>query len=84
MLDRSAFEALAQSAAADSKPMPPELAAVLASHMGQAGRNASSLDELGRAARDRGEFQSRLLAENLILHEDLSPSARVCAYDWLA
>jgi hypothetical protein len=84
-LDRCAFEVLAQlSATADSNPMAPELASVISAHFGQAGRNASSLEELSRASRARQEFENRLLAENLIFLEDPSPAARVRAYDWLA
>lgn len=57
--------------------------AVVSRLYGEAGRNASSLQEVSKGAPDRPEFQNRLVAENLIYLEDNSPSARMRAFDWL-
>jgi hypothetical protein len=63
---------------------PRELAAVLLSHTGQAGRNASSMAEILNGLSDREELQRRLVAENTQYLEDSSPAARIRAYDWLS
>lgn len=60
------------------------LTAVVMRLYGEAGRNASSLQEVAKGLPARPEFQNRLVAENLIYLEDNSPSARIRAYDWLA
>jgi hypothetical protein len=64
--------------------LPPELAAVLSTYAGEAGRRPASLEEMLRAANSRASLDARLVSENLIYLEDSSPSARVRANDWLA
>jgi hypothetical protein len=81
-LDRVTFDMLGKLVA-DNK-LPTELAAVLSDHTGEAGRHASSFEEIGRNLTSRRDFDSRLVAENLIYLEDSSPSSRVRAFDWLA
>jgi hypothetical protein len=61
----------------------PELSSVLTSFGGEAGRHASSLDEITKNLTGPGELQTRLIAENMIYLEDSSPAARVRAFDWL-
>jgi hypothetical protein len=80
-LDRVTFELLGQLLT-DSK-LSPELSAVLVSHLGEAGRHPSSLEEISRSMNSRPQFQQRLVDENLIYLEDSSPSSRVRAFDWL-
>jgi hypothetical protein len=63
--------------------LPPELASVLTSFGGEAGRHASSLDEITKNLTGPGELQTRLIAENMIYLEDSSPAARVLAFDWI-
>ena len=80
-LDKATFVLLGQLVA--NNKLPTELAGVLSTHMGEAGRHPSSFEEVGRAAAGRADFDNRLVAENLIYLEDSSPSARVRAFDWL-
>jgi hypothetical protein len=82
VLDRSALSLLAEQSAEGK--LPPELAAVLSSQAGEAGRRADSLEEVLRGAGSRKDLAARLVAENLIYLEDPSPGARVRAYDWLS
>ncbi len=63
--------------------LPPELAAVLASQSGEVGRHQSSIEEVGKAAHSRADYESLLLQENMIFLEDSAPSARSRAFDWL-
>jgi hypothetical protein len=81
-LDLAALEVLRDMQAAARFPR--ELAAVLLSHTGQAGRNASSMAEILNGLSDREELQRRLVAENTQYLEDSSPAARIRAYDWLS
>jgi hypothetical protein len=62
---------------------PRELAAVLLAYTGEAGRHASSLEEICNGLTNSAELQRRLIAENTQYLEDGSPAARVRAYDWL-
>jgi hypothetical protein len=66
-----------------NRTFPPELAAVLSRHFGEAGRHASSLEEILKGAGSQQDLQSGTIAENLIYLEDSSPASRVRAYDWL-
>ncbi len=81
LLERTALESLAELM--DKGKLPPELSAVLARNLGEAGRQSASIQEVLRLSRNRTEFDARLLAENLIFLEDASPASRVRAYDWL-
>lgn len=82
LLDKAAFQA-AGRLLNDGK-LPTELASVLSNYAGEAGRNPASIEEVARNLNSRKDFSERLLAENLIYLEDVSPAARVRAYDWLA
>jgi len=66
-----------------STQIEPELAALLTIHAGQAGRSASSMDTILKAAANNEDLDARLIAENWIYLEDSSPAARVRAFDWL-
>jgi len=81
LLDQAAFDLLGKLLSDDK--LPPELAAVLSTHAGEAGRNIGSMEEVGRQLSSRQDFLNRLIAENLIYLEDSSPGARVRAFDWL-
>lgn len=63
--------------------LPAELLAVLIRHAGQAAQNAAGVAEMLAGSKDRRDFESRLVAENLVYLEDSSPAARVRAFDWL-
>jgi hypothetical protein len=71
------------SAMQNAEKLPPELAAVVTTHAGEAGRHAGSLEEITRGVQNREQFQAKLLAENLVYLEDASPASRVRAFDWL-
>ena len=81
-MERIAFELHAELIAAGK--LPPELSAVLVSFAGEAGRNAASVEEVGKSLASRAEFETRLVSENMIFLEDSSPASRVRAFDWLA
>jgi hypothetical protein len=81
LLDYTALDLLTKLQV-DGK-LPPELESVLSLHAGEAGRHASSMEEIMRNLPSRKDLQSRLVAENLIYLEDSSPAARMRAYDWL-
>ncbi|MFC1764446.1 hypothetical protein ACFL6U_20550 [Planctomycetota bacterium] len=59
------------------------LEAILVRHAGQTGRQLSNLRGQLNEARDAQDFQRRLWHENRISLEDMSPAARVRAYEWL-
>lgn len=80
-LDRVAFEAMGKLFI--EKKLSPELRAVLSKHAGEAGRNPASLEQLIGRTVSRKDLENRLIAENYIFLEDISPAARVRAYDWL-
>lgn len=81
-LDRTTIEFLGELLA--GAKLPPELAAVLVTHTGEAGRSPGSVEEVSKALGQRSTFEARVAAENLIFLEDNSPSSRVRAFDWLA
>jgi len=81
LLDRTTLETMTELLAGGK--LPPELAAVMVDHTGQAGRNAASMQQVLRGASSHADLQARLVAENLIFLEDSSPAARVRAFDWL-
>ena len=81
LLDRATFLTLGKMLG-ESK-IPPELASVLMSYAGEAGRHAASVEEIRRGMGTRAEFENRIMAENMIFLEDNSPASRVRAYDWL-
>jgi hypothetical protein len=80
-LDRAALALLAARSGAERAP--PELAAVLVAHAGEAGRHAGSMEEVQGSAATRQDLEARLVAENYVFLEDNSPASRVRAYDWL-
>ena len=81
MLESASYELLSEQRA--NGKLPPELAAILAIHAGEAGRHPGSLDDGLKTSTNRGDFALRLIAENYIYLEDSSPASRVRAYDWL-
>jgi hypothetical protein len=82
-LDYLTLQLLTEMLSNDQVKLPPELAAVLARHCGEAGRHASSLEEILKGASSQKDLNNRLIAENLIYLEDSAPASRVRAYDWL-
>jgi hypothetical protein len=67
----------------DKDKLSQELAGVLTTFAGEAGRHAASVEEIVKNVPDRPSLQTRLVAENMIYLEESSPAARVRAYDWL-
>ena len=80
-LDKAAFDFMGKLLI-DGR-LPRELAAVLATHAGEAGHSTLSMQQLIGAATSRRDLENRLVAENYIQLEEVSPAARVRAYDWL-
>ena len=62
----------------------PPLAALLDRQLGQAARQAGSVEELSKFAKGIDALRSRIVEENRSALEDASPAARVRSYDWLA
>jgi hypothetical protein len=62
----------------------PEMVAILIRHTGQCARQPDSIAEAMQGAVGVADLQNRLVAENMIFLEDVSPASRVRAYDWLA
>jgi hypothetical protein len=57
---------------------------MLSARFGEAGRDPGSLGELAAASPSRADFETRVLAENLLLLDDASPASRVRAFEWLS
>jgi hypothetical protein len=83
-LDYLTLQLLSEMSSNEKAKLPPELAAVLARHCGEAGRHPASLQEILKNASSPKDLQMRLIAENLIYLEDSSPASRVRAFDWLS
>lgn len=81
LLESSCLEHLTTLLSKDK--LPGELQALLLKHAGQAGRQASSLEDALRSSRTVDSLKSRISDENWIALEDNSPAARVRAHDWL-
>ena len=81
-LERHTITLLAK--ALEDGKLAPAIVAILLRRTGAPGRSASTLTEASGACRNLGEFDERLVAENLLALEDSDPSARIRAYDWLA
>lgn len=82
MLERCAYKVLVEMLSSDKTV--PELESVLVHHTGEVGRHISSLEELVAASSGREDLHSRLIKENLIYLEDMSPASRTRAFEWLA
>jgi hypothetical protein len=82
MLERSAYKVLVEMLPSDKTV--PELESVLVRHTGEVGRHISSLEELAAASSGIEDLENRLIKENLIYLEDMSPASRTRAYEWLA
>jgi hypothetical protein len=61
----------------------PGAMAMLSARFGEVGRNPSLLSDLAVASATREDFVTRLLAEHVLLLDDISPSARVRALEWM-
>ncbi len=82
ILEHAAYRLLIQFKT--EKDSGPVLEGVLAHYTGEVGRHAAILEEVVRAAKDWNDLQDRLVTENLIYLEDISPASRSRAFDWLA
>jgi hypothetical protein len=87
-LDHASLALLAKLLEASSngtggEKMPDELDEILIAHTGEVGRHPSSLTDVLAGLTNRQELDNRLVAENIIFLQDVSPASRVRAYDWL-
>jgi hypothetical protein len=82
MLERSAYKVLVEMLPSDKTL--PELESVLVRHTGEVGRHISSLEELVVGSTGIEDLENRLVKENLIYLEDMSPASRTRAFEWLA
>lgn len=82
ILEHSAYLLLVQlNSEQESDPV---LEGALAHYTGEVGRHAAILEEVVSAAENWKDLQDRLVEENLIYLEDISPASRSRAFDWLA
>lgn len=81
LLDRGTIVSLATLHGENT--LAPELSAMLSARYGEVGRDPSTLGELATASANRDDFRTRLEGEHLILLEDISPAARVRAFEWM-
>lgn len=81
-LERTAYQLLIKLLSADQTS--PDLEAVVIRHAGEVGRHPSVLQEMVSEATSIEDLRQRLLLENFIYLEDISPAARTRAFEWLA
>lgn len=81
LLESQCYQVLIDQAEADQLPV--ALEAVLALHTGQVGRDPTTLKELINTSTGLDDFQRRLVTENIIYLDDMSPAARMRAFEWL-
>lgn len=81
-VDRAAI--LAAATLHSAGRLGPAAAAMLSARFGEVGRDPGGLAALAKASSGAADFHNRLVAEHLVLLGDVSPAARVRAYDWLA
>ena len=81
LLESQCYRVLIDRAKADHLPV--ALEAVLAWHTGQVGRDPTTLKDLIDMSTNVADFQRRLVLENRIYLEDMSPAARMRAFEWL-
>jgi hypothetical protein len=82
VVDRALLAGLAKLASGGE--FPPAVGGMLSARFGEAGRDPGSLGELAAASPSRADFETRVLAENLLLLDDASPASRVRAFEWLS
>ena len=80
-LEKVTYQLLVKLMSADQPS--PELEAILIRHTGEVGRHPSVLEEMISDAISIKDLEQRLLLENSIYLEDISPAARVRAFEWL-
>ena len=81
-LDRGAYRVLIDLG--QEGHLTPSLEAVLILHTGQVGRDTTLLGDLLTQSTDLNALRRRLIRENAIFLEDMSPAARSRALEWLA
>ncbi len=81
-LQKAAYLFLADLLSAEQ--MRPELEAIAMRHAGEVGRHPAVLKEMVADATSGADLEQRLLLENFIYLEDISPAARTRAFEWLA
>lgn len=82
LLEKTAYDMLLEMSEQDK--LTPALSTYLLRHAGQLGRQQVTLREQLAESRNLSDLQWRLIRENRIALEDMSPAARSRAYGWLA
>ncbi len=82
ILEHDAYKLLKDMLSSDE--MTPDLESILIRHTGAVGRSSSTLEDILAKTANLKDFQNRLISENLIFLEDMSPSIRTRAFEWLA
>jgi len=82
VLDRAAYRVLIDLGREGYRT--PSLETLLLLHAGQVGRDPTLLDEILRQSTGLEDWNRRLVRENGIFLEDMSPAARCRALEWLA
>ncbi len=81
-LQKTAYQLLVELMSADQTW--PELEAIAIRYTGEVGRHPPVLKEMVSEAANIADLEQRLLQENFIYLEDISPAARTRAFEWLA
>ncbi len=81
-LQKAAYQVLVELLSTDQ--MWPGLEAIAVRYAGEVGRHPPVLKEMVSEAAGIADLEQRLLQENLIYLEDISPAARARAFEWLA
>jgi hypothetical protein len=81
LMEKTAYEILLKRS--EDEELSPALSTYLLRHAGQLGRQVITLREQLYEARDMDDLERRLVRENRIALEDMSPAARSRAYSWL-
>ena len=80
-LQKTAYQLLVELMSADQSW--PELEAIAIRYTGEVGRHPAVLKEMVSEAAGAADLEQRLLLENFIYLEDISPAARTRAFEWL-
>jgi len=81
VLTRASYSVLA--GALGERKTTPDLQGILALHAGEVGRHGPVIEEVLKASTGFEDFDARLVQENLIYLEDISPASRSRAFRWL-
>ena len=81
-LQKTTYQLLVELTSVDSRW--PQMEAIVMRYTGEVGRHPAVLKDLVAEATSSADLEQRLLLENSIYLEDISPAAQTRAFEWLA